>query len=99
MTDPDDLTVADGGVTLDACPRNCGHPWDDHVLTVVGEATVGNVDDLPISGLITCPVDDCDCEGTWSLAITPPEPTDTTSEPEKDPCDDIEGLPPSSSTS
>lgn len=98
MTDPtsknDETTVADGGVALDACPRNCGHPWDDHVLTAVGTATVGSAGDLPIAGTITCPNDDCLCVGTWSLVITPPNVRE-----EKGSCTETEEASPSSSTS
>lgn len=46
----------------------CGHDQDPHVLAASVTATLQGVDEVPVAGWMTCPVDECDCWSTWSIA-------------------------------
>lgn len=48
----------------------CGHPWDPHVLVADKFRNVGKVTDVPVGGVISCPVEECGCQMTWGLSRT-----------------------------
>jgi hypothetical protein len=53
-THVDPVMIGDG-----PCPQ-CGHPFDPHILVTMSE-------DPLEGGFIVCPVEDCDCMGSWDL--------------------------------
>lgn len=50
------------------CP-DCEHCFADHVVVAEEFATVRGVENVPVAGPMYCPVEGCECEGTWSLAV------------------------------
>ena len=47
----------------------CMHPFDPHVLVALETAELAGVPDVPVSGVILCPV--CECAMTWAVADWP----------------------------
>lgn len=47
--------------------RQCGHPYDDHVMVATEFATIDGVEDVPLGGSIYCPVAGCECGGTFDV--------------------------------
>jgi hypothetical protein len=50
----------------------CTHPFDPHVLVALEAAELAGVPDVPVAGVILCPV--CECAMTWSVAGYPDPP-------------------------
>jgi hypothetical protein len=45
----------------------CLHPFDPHVLVSTTETDVGEVQDVPVGGIILCPEPGCECFATWDV--------------------------------
>lgn len=50
----------------DMCGQ-CGHPFGQHALVATMFGWLGGHADMPIGGIIRCPVEDCACRSTWSI--------------------------------
>lgn len=51
---------------------DCEHLVDPHVLVALAFDVVAGVPDVPVSGVMLCPV--CDCVATWSVDGRPVPP-------------------------
>lgn len=46
---------------------NCPHDFTPHVLVMTESGEVAGVQDVPVGGLMFCPVPGCGCTATWSV--------------------------------